>query len=200
VREYLPFIDDQNELPRFDGQRFVVLRPGGEVCDAFERVRRTIRDKHADLPISYIARAHVTLGGFPKGTRLESVQELARVWAPAVSSLRVEVKQVGFFVSPFQLLFLQVRKTPELLHALISLRSLAGQHGLRVADEVPVVDWTFHMSVGYCASLDSADWDAVTRSAATMAVPSAHCTVGEAEVAAFDDGREFSGGVYRLGA
>jgi len=54
------------------------------------------------------------------------------------------------------------------------------------------------MSVAYCASLGAAEWTEVTHFIDAVRVPSVHGVVNEAEIAAFDDGREYSAGMYKL--
>jgi hypothetical protein len=197
-----PFIDEPGHLTRLAGHRYVVLRPIGEVLSVYARVQALIRARFSDLAISYPAQAHVTLKGFPAGTPLAAVQALVQTWAAEVPPLRVEVEQVTIFPAPFMIAIVQVRKTAELLHALVSLRDLAEQRKLPgwPPGTIPSVDdWTFHLSVAYCSMLSAADWSAVASFTESLTVPSVECLVHEAEVAAFDEGREYSGGTYPLG-
>src|SRR6266508_3283767 len=197
---YRPFIDDPNDLARFDGQRFVVLRATGGITDVHRHVRSLIKAQLAHGAVSYPAQAHVTLTGFPKGTQLELVRELVAQWAPSVLPLRLKVETAGYFPAPFQIVLLQIRKTPELFEALASLRTRAAQRGLGDAGMVPAADWIFHMSVAYCSSLSSQAWSAVTEFVDGLSVQAAHFVVGEAEIVAFDNSQEYSGGVFELSA
>jgi hypothetical protein len=115
-------------------------------------------------------------------------------------SLLIEVERVSAFPPPFQIVIVQVRKTPELFAALAGLRQRAEQRGLVLSTVVPAEQWIFHMSAAYCSGLSAPAWHEVTRLLETVRVPSATCVVGEAEVVAFDDGREYSGGVFSLDA
>jgi hypothetical protein len=63
---------------------------------------------------------------------------------------------------------------------------------------VPVSDWVFHMSVAYGETLDATDWVSVASFVETLRPVAAACTVGEAEIVAFDRGREYSGGLVTL--
>lgn len=201
MREYLPFINDPAHLDRLKGHRYIVLRPNDAVSATHATVQSVVRTKFSDLAISYPARAHVTLTGFPPGTPLEAVQVLVHLWATGVPSLLLEVERVSVFPSPFQIVIVQVRKTAALFHALGSLRTLAKRQGLPDWPEgtLPSVDdWVFHMSVAYCSTLSVADWATMTSFSESLTVPSVSCVAHEAELVAFDEGREYSGGIFPL--
>jgi 2'-5' RNA ligase len=197
---YRPFIDDPDDIARFEGQRFVVLRATGAVADAHRHVRSLLKEQIADGDASYLAQAHVTLTGFPKGTHLDSVRDLVTDWARLVAPLQLEVEKAGYFPSPFQIVILQMRKTTALCDALVSLRARAKERALGDAGMVHAADWIFHMSVAYCSSLGSPAWTAVTEFVDRLSVPAAQCVVGEVEIVAVDNGQEYSGGVFDLSA
>lgn len=197
---YRPFIDDPNDIARFEGQRFVVLRATGAVPDVHCHVRSLLKEQLAHRDVSYPAQAHVTLTGFPKGAQLERIRDLVAQWAHSVAPLRLEVERAGYFPAPFQIVILQIRKTTELFEALASLRARAKQRELGDAGLVPAADWIFHMSVAYCSSLSSPAWAAVTQFVDGLTVPAVQCVVGEVEIVAFDNSQEYSGGVVELSA
>src|SRR5947209_1402759 len=58
--------------------------------------------------------------------------------------------------------------------------------------------WIFPMLVAYCSQLSDDDWSRVPSFIETLGVPSVACVVPYAELAAFDHGREYSGGLYPL--
>ena len=69
MNEYRPFIDDPRHMARLAGERYVVLRPTGAVARSYEQVRAAMRERLAGLPVTFTAQPHVTLTGFPGGTR-----------------------------------------------------------------------------------------------------------------------------------
>ena len=138
--------------------------------------------------------------GLAEGTHLESVRQLIGEWASTIRPLRLELERATFFPTPAQVVIVQVRKTPELFRALTTLRDRAEQNQLRVLGNIATADWVFHMSVAYCVSLDAVSWAEVSRFAETVDVPRAGCTVREVEIAAFDQGREYSGGTFEFSA
>jgi 2'-5' RNA ligase superfamily len=201
MREYLPFINDPAHLARLKGHRYVILRPNDIVSATHATVQSSIRTNFSDLAISYPARAHVTLTGFPPGTPLEAVQGLIHFWAAGVPSLLLEVEGISVFPAPFQIVIVQIHKAAALFHALSSLRTLAKRQGLPdwPAGTLPSVDdWIFHMSVAYCATLSDTDWATMTSFSESLTVPSVSCVAYEAELVAFDDGQEYCGGIFPL--
>ena len=196
-----PFIDDPNDIARFEGQRFVVLRATGSVPDVHGYLRSLIKEQVASGAVSYPAEAHVTLAGFPTGAPLESIRDLVAQWARSVPPLRLEVEGAGYFPAPFQVVMLRVRRTTELVDALSSLRARAEERELGdPSATVPAADWIFHMSVAYCSSLSGPAWAAVTQFVDGIQLAAAQCVVGEAEIVAFDDNHEYSGGIVELSA
>ena len=200
MSSYRPFIDDPRDIARFEGQRFVVLRATGVVQDVHVHVRSLLDAHLAPGGASGPAEAHVTLAGFPKGTPLESVRDVVAQWAQSVAPLRLEIERAGYFPAPFQIVMLQVRRTPELVAALASLRTRPKERGLEDDGAVPASEWIFHMSLAYCSSLGSAAWAALTHFIDDLSLQAAQCVVGDAEIVAFDEGQEYSGGIVALSA
>jgi 2'-5' RNA ligase len=200
LSEYQPFIDDPDDLALLEGQRYVVLRPAGAVAAVYADVANAVRERAAGLPLSFPARPHVTLGGFPAGTSLNELQQLVERWASLVPPLQVVVDGIGFFPFPFQVVIIQIQRIPELSEALTSLRRNAGGNGLAAFDDIPVKDWTFHMSVAYGRRLGSDEWAELKANVERLTPPPEGCLLDTVELVAFDDGREYSGGVYRLSA
>lgn len=198
MTRYQPFIDDPKDLARLEGQRYIVLRPTGPVSDIHRQVQAVTRERLADGDVSYPACAHVTLTGFPVSTELAAIRQLVGEWACGIAPLRIEVERVHHFPSPFQILIVQVRKTPELFGALASLRDLTKRPESPDLFPIQPADWVFHMSVAYCASLSASAWAEVTRFFETQIVPTAHCILNQVEIVAFDGHQEYSGGVVEL--
>lgn len=195
---YEPFIDDPEHIRALDRQRFVVLRPAAPVSESYRQVQGVLRQQLSGLPVSYTARAHVTLAGFAAGTPLESVQDLVSGWIGDVPALRIEVQRATSFPTPFQIAILQVVKTPALFAALQGLRRKAQERGLSVSAITPAEEWVFHMSLAYCSNLNATEWGRLVPLIEMLHVPRASCMVETVEIVAFDAGREFSGGIQPL--
>jgi 2'-5' RNA ligase len=199
MNPYRPFIDDPDDIARFEGGRFVVLRATGAVADAHRHVCEVLGEQLEREGVSCLTDAHVTLTGFSKGTGLDAVRDLVAEWAHSVAPLTLEVEKAGYFPAPFQIVMLQIQKTKALCDAMVSLRARANERGLGDAGMIPVADWIFHMSVAYCASLSSPEWTAVMKVVDGLSVPAAQCVVGDVEIVAIDNGQEYSAGVFDLG-
>jgi 2'-5' RNA ligase superfamily len=195
---YRPFIDDPDDIVRFEGGRFAVLRATGAVADAHRHVCAVLREQLARDDVQCLTDAHVTLTGFRKDTELEAARALVADWARSVGPLRLEVEKVGYFPAPFQIVLLQIRKTAALCDAMVSLRTRVDEQRLGDGSMIPATDWIFHMSVAYCAALSGEAWAAVTKIVDGLSVPAAYCVVGHVEIVAIDDGQEYSGGVFDL--
>jgi 2'-5' RNA ligase len=196
---YRPFIEDPDDIVRFEGGRFVVLRATGEAADAHRHVCEVLREQLAREDVLVLTDAHVTLAGFTKGAELESIRHLVTEWARSVAPLTLEVEKAGNFPAPFQIVMLQIRKTKALCDALVSLRARATERELCDPGLIPAADWIFHMSVAYCVSLSGPAWAAVTKVVDGLPVPAAQCVVGQVEIVAIDNGLEYSAGVVDLG-
>ena len=91
-----------------------------------------------------------------------------------------------------------MRKTPELLAALVDLRQQAEKERLSIATSIRPQDWVFHMSVAYCSGLSAPAWSDLTELVQKLDVRPGHSMVEQAEVVAIDEHLEYSGGVYLL--
>ena len=196
---YEPFLDDPAHIAELNGQRFVVLRAPVAFSTSYREIQDGFRRRLQGLPVSYPARAHLTLCGFAAGTPLIDVQKLVRSWAVGVPTLHIEVGGLGWFPPPFQIVIIEVRKTPALFAALSRLRALAEEKHLSVSTVVPVEQWRFHMSVAYCSQLREAEWRDVLTFVQASKARQVHDDLNAAEVVAFDDGQEYSGGTFGLG-
>lgn len=194
------FIDDAAHLARLEGQRFVVLRPNGDVHRAYCDVRARVRERPSGLDVSYPAEPHVTLAGFARGTSIDTARDLVNAWAPSIAPLTVRTEAVSTFQGRFQIIIIRVQRTDALVHSMASLRGLAAQRGVTDVAAVAPAEWIFHMSVAYCSGLDPSAWADIVRWTESVHVAPAECTVGAVEIAAFDNGREHCAGVVALTA
>ena len=199
MSSYRPFIEDPDDIVRFEGGRFVVLRATGAAADTHRHVCDVLREQLAREDVLVLTDAHVTLAGFTKGAELESIRHLVTEWARSVAPLTLEVEKAGYFPAPFQIVMLQIRKTKALCDALVSLRARATERGLCDPGLIQAADWIFHMSVAYCVTLSGPAWAAVTKVVDGLSVPAAQCVVGQVEIVAIDQAQEYSAGVIDLG-
>lgn len=195
---HVPFISDPGHLAALEGQRYVVLRPSGDVVEEFEKVRSSVRRLVGFDALPSPSFPHVTFIGFPSGTPLEDVQRLAARWAEQTPPLTIEIEKLSTFPSPFQAVIVQVAKIPSLTAALAAIRQLAADVGLPQWPQrrPSVEDWVFHMSVAYCSSLPQPEWEAIVDGTARVPLETPYCLATEAEVVAYDGLVEHSGGSF----
>jgi 2'-5' RNA ligase len=147
---YEPYIGDPAHLNELAGWHFVVLRAPPSMSDEFRRIQQSFRERLDGQPVSYPARAHVTLAGFAPGASSAGVQDIVTQWARSVTPLRIGACKVATFPSPFQIVIVEVRKTATLERALSSLRAAAAEPVLGLDTAITAREWTFHLSVAYC--------------------------------------------------
>ena len=75
---------------------------------------------------------------------------------------------------------------------------MAAERALLLDSAIPVDEWVFHMSLAYCARLDATKWDLSARLVEAQPALNPSCLQETVEIAAFDDGKEHSGGTYPL--
>lgn len=193
-----PFITDPEHLAQVEGQRYLVLRPSGDVVDAFSEVQRELRrELTADLA-SFPNHPHVTLRGWPAGTPLDRILDLAAEWAAEQPTHRIEIEGMETFPPPFQVVFVAVRDNSVLRAGYAKLARTAKAKDLPLWPDwtADPAAWRFHMSAAYCAALDHDRWQAIRDIAESLPLPSATCTVAGVEVVAFDQGEERSVGTF----
>lgn len=194
------FISDRSHLAALEGQRYIVLRPSDAVVEEFENVRSSLHALIDGDAVSSPSFPHVTFIGFPSGTSLEDVQEMAARWAEQNPPLPIEIQGTSTFPPPFQTVIVQVTKTPSLTTALRAIRQVSADIRLPQWPErrPSIEDWIFHMSVAYCSKLPQHEWEVVVDEASKLSLGSASCLATEAEVVAYDGLEERPGGTFQF--
>ena len=194
-----PFITDPDHLSLLDGQRCVLLRAEGELAAAHQRVRDELRSLLKDAPVSYPNTAHVTMRAFPAGTDLDTIGQTVEVWARATKPLHLDVDGVSVFGSPFQIVVVVIRKTPELADAYRRLLDESLRAGLPDwPGTIAIDEWVFHLSVAYCGDLDVRAWERVAELVPSL-TPNEGCDIaGNVELVAFEGRREHAVGTFAL--
>ena len=182
------------------GQKYVVLRVGGDVECVVQDTQRQLRERLAGLPVGYPNTGHVTLRGFPRDTDFDRVIQVLDTWSIETPPLAIEIERPTQFGPPHKVLILRVKRTGELVRAYSRLAELADQAGLPAIAETgrPVEAWVFHVSLAYCKNLTDEDWARVVELVEGLTVPPAHYRAEDAELVCFDDEGEHQT-VFRLG-
>lgn len=151
------FMTDPKQLRDLEGQQYIVLRPVGAVMREWDRVRDAAHDRLGDS-VRYPGAAHVTLRGLYEPQRVDDVRRLVRQWAAAQHPIEIGTEAVDSFPAPWQIVIARLARTPSLLHAYASLTAALDRTDLRRIGELPLEDWTFHLSTVYAKALDAEDW------------------------------------------
>ena len=137
---------------------------------------------------------------FPAGTDLDTIRQTVEAWAGATRPLRLEVDGVSVFGTPFQIVVVAIRKTPELADAYRRLLGESLRAGLpNWPGTIAVDEWVFHLSVAYCGELAEPAWRRVAEAAQSLSPGKGHELAGHVELVAFEKRSEQAVGTFALG-
>lgn len=143
------------QLDSLDGQQYLVLRPSSGLADRYVTEQRDALAL-ADLPHPHTG--HVTLRGFQESTRREELTALVRTWASTQAPIEIIGEAVDAFPEPWRILILRLARSHSLLSAYATLTDSLDSTDFRRLGELPLDEWTFHMSVVYGTTLSSDAW------------------------------------------
>ncbi len=189
---------DPGQLRDLEGQQYLVLRPTGAVMHEFDRVQDAARRRLGDTA-RYPGAAHVTLRGLYEPQRVDEVRAVVREWAAAQHPIDIVFEAVDSFPAPWQIVIARLKRTPSLVGAYATLTEALDRTDLRRIGELPLDDWTFHLSTVYAKRLAPAEWEELAREVSREYPAPPAETVAEAEFVTYHDGTEHRE-VFPLGA
>ncbi len=151
------FMTDPGQLRDLEGQQYVVLRPTGAVLREWDRTREAAHRRLGET-VRYPGAAHVTLRGLYEPERVDEVRSVIGEWAAQQHPIEIVTEAVDSFPAPWQIVIARLARTPSLVHAYASLTDALDRTDLRRIGELPLDDWTFHLSTVYAKALDAEDW------------------------------------------
>jgi len=184
-----PFMSTPDQLESLNGQQYLVLRPTADVAATYREIQSTALAR-LGMPLRHPHTEHVTLRGFFEPERREELGELVRAWAAQQSPIEIIGDAVDEFPTPWQILVVRLARTTSLVSAYSSLTDALDRTDLRRIGELPLEEWTFHLSVLYGKTLDAAAWDRVVQEEACSLTPQPAEVVREAELVWYQDGAE----------
>jgi len=183
------FMTHPGQLRDLEGQQYIVLRPVGAVMREFDRVQDAARRRLGD-GVRYPGAAHVTLRGLYEPERVDAVRSVVQAWAAQQHPIDLVYEAVDSFPAPWQIVIARLGRTPGLLHAYASLTDALDATDLRRIGELPLEEWTFHLSTVYAKTLDAEAWAQLASDTRhEYATPLAE-TVTEVEFVAYSGGAE----------
>lgn len=177
------------QLASLEGQQYLVLRPTSVVADRYRAEQRTALAR-ADVPHPHTG--HVTLRAFHEPERREELATLLRRWAATQPPIEVAAEAVDAFPAPWQILILRLTRTPSLVSAYARLTEVLDRTDFRRLGELPLEEWTFHLSVVYAKSLAPAAWTTLSHMSRRSIGRRPAETISEAELVWYEGGEEHS--------
>jgi len=179
------------QLESLEGQQYLVLRATGSVGEEYDRAQAALlTGPAAELPHPHTG--HVTLRGFFEPERRRDLVEVIRSWAALQAPIDVEIEAVGTFPAPWQIVIHRLTRSASLVEAYSSLTRALDATDFRRIGELSVDEWTFHMSLVYAKTLDSAAWDELELAARHTLGPRPQTVVDRVEFVWYEDGAEHS--------
>ena len=184
-----PFMDTPDQLASLEGQQYLVLRPTAAVGTVYRDVQDAAVSR-LGVPARRPHTGHVTLRGFYEPERREALTELIRSWAARQAPIEVIAEAVDEFPMPWQILIVRLARSPSLVSAYSSLTAALDATDFSRIGELPLEDWTFHLSVLYGKTLDGAEWSRFAKAEVRPLSPAPTEVIAEAELVWYEDGIE----------
>lgn len=184
-----PFMETPEHLTSLDGQQYLVLRPTGEVAAAYREVQDAAFAS-LEVPVRHPHTGHVTLRGFSEPARRGELGVLIHEWAAKQRPIEVIAEAVDEFPAPWQILIVRLARTTSLVSAYARLTDALEHTDICRLGELPLKDWTFHMSVLYGKTLDAAEWSQFAQAPPRTFESAPTETITEAELVWYQDGIE----------
>ncbi|WP_417540961.1 2'-5' RNA ligase family protein [Microbacterium maritypicum] len=184
-----PFMDTPDQLASLEGQQYLVLRPTAAVGTVYRDVQDAAVSR-LGVPARRPHTGHVTLRGFYEPERREALTELIRSWAEQQAPIEVAAEAVDEFPVPWQILIVRLARSPSLVSAYSSLTAALDATDFRRIGELPLEEWTFHLSVLYGKTLDGAEWSRFAKAEVRPLSPAPTEVIAEAELVWYQGGIE----------
>jgi hypothetical protein len=191
-----PMIVDDVGLHDARGTAYLVVRPVGELADAFVRWQGEVLDRLGGAS-AVVPGAHATLKGFgsasaPIGPADERrIAAVVENWAVSQAPIELRAERLHLFDN-IEVPVVALEMTGSFLAAFRALRAIAAEAGLPVgpSDEIGHSEWIPHLSLVYPRGVDRSRWDELGAWARGVDAGGLACVVLEAELVAYDGGPE----------
>jgi CubicO group peptidase (beta-lactamase class C family) len=186
-------IADPEVLREAAGTAYVVLRPTGDLADAFVRWQGEMLDRLGGARAT-VPAAHATLKAFGSssapltGDDLERIREVVEDWASATAPIDLRAVALDVFEGDEGVPVVRLAPIP----ALADLWARAAAAGLPggYSDAIGADGWIAHLSLAYPVEPEPARWAELVAWARGVDVGDLSCTVATAELLVFDGGPE----------
>ncbi|WP_336641218.1 2'-5' RNA ligase family protein [Microbacterium sp. USHLN272] len=184
-----PFMKTPEQLESLEGQQYLVLRPTGELADRYSAEQT---DALALSRLPHPHTGHVTLRGFYEPERRAELSALVHAWAIEQDPIEITGEAIDAFPEPWQILILRLARTDSLLSAYATLTDRLDATDFRRLGELPLDEWTFHMSVVYGATLSGPEWKALESARVSEFARPVRETATQVELVSYSNGVELT--------
>lgn len=182
-----PYVTDPSHLEQLAGTKFVLLRPTQRLATAFLRAQSALRALPLGTRLSFPA-PHLTLKGYGAEAD-ELLMRVVRGWAEQVSPPSVSLERIDAFPD-FRVLIARVERHESLVTAMSKIREASVGLTSAPGGEIPIEDWTFHMSLAYADRIEEAEWIELQKTAEAIRLTEASDVLEWVDLVAFDGGPE----------
>jgi CubicO group peptidase (beta-lactamase class C family) len=191
-----PMIVDDADLSDAAGTAYVVVRPAGDLADAFGGWQGEVLDRLGGAPAG-VPRAHATIKGFgssrvPLTPEDEvGIAEVVASWAAAHGPVELLCEGLDLF-EDVEVPVVRLRPTRSFRSAMTTLRAAAARAGLPAgeSDRIGVEEWVPHLSLAYPRELEPARRNELSTWVRDAEVEAVACSALGAELVAYDGGPE----------
>ncbi|CAN5684477.1 hypothetical protein BH18ACT17_BH18ACT17_02190 [soil metagenome] len=200
-----PIVVDEAKLRAVAGTAYVVMRPVGDLADAFSRWQGEVLDRLGGAP-TVAPGAHATLHAFgssktpPTSADERAIVEATRRWAAAQSPLEMRAERLDVFEDE-SVPVVRLVRTGALGDALRDLWTRAEREGLGpgTGDRIGADAWVPHLSLAYPREVDPAIRTQLVTWVRLVDTGGITCMATEVEVVAYDGSDERRLVTFRLG-
>ena len=194
----LPILRDPVRLAAIPPTAYVLLRPAGDLADAFDRWRGETLDRLGGLR-AVLPMPHATLKAFgstkaPLAPGDEDrIVEVVAAWAADTDPIELRAEGIELFDGDEPVPVVILSMPGSFTEAIRDLweRSAAADLPAGDSDDIGAANWRAHLSLCYPdAAPSEAIWEQLRTWARYVEVDEAASTASEAEVVAFGDGTE----------
>jgi serine-type D-Ala-D-Ala carboxypeptidase/endopeptidase len=202
-----PLQSDPTTLARLDHIAYVVLRPTGDLADAYDRWQGEVLDRILGPSRPAVFESHATLkswGSPPEpldAADEQGIVDVVRSWAASTRPIELRARSLDVFEGDEHVPVVLLEMSPGLRAALTDLWQRSADAGLPAgySDHIGADGWRAHLSLCYLRERPpDATWEPLRTWMRHQDVGDVSSVAAKAELVVFGDGRERRLGRFSL--
>jgi CubicO group peptidase (beta-lactamase class C family) len=201
-----PIVVDGSRLRELAGTAHVIVRPVGDLAEAFTKWQGETLDRLGGVEAS-VPAAHVTLKSFGSAPGAVGPEDESRIvdvvtrWAASSAPIELRAEAIEMF-EPDGVPVVRLAPTAPFGAAFDALRAAATSEGLPAgkSDGIAGDEWIPHLSLVYLHEVDAARRSILEEWTGHLDIGGHACLAAKAEIVAFDGDSERRLGTFPLGA